>query len=168
MLAHRLRRWANIKPTLGQCLVIAGVVTDPPRAIILIMGSFGAVIGTPTSGHSPQQISGTLFQPLHCVGPTTVALYQRSDSVKQGVSCLSVSRNDQPNIQRAANKLFISLKPECQSGVRTCDLRCFRQAALTTAPIIETQDLKFETCKTLLLFECANEQRMKYNGNCYE
>ena len=25
MLAHRLRRWPNIKPTLSECLVLAGI-----------------------------------------------------------------------------------------------------------------------------------------------
>ena len=25
MLVHRLRRWSNIDPTLGQCLVLAGL-----------------------------------------------------------------------------------------------------------------------------------------------
>ena len=28
MLAHRLRRWPNIKPALGQRLVFAGITTD--------------------------------------------------------------------------------------------------------------------------------------------
>ena len=27
MLAHRLRRWANIDPTLGRCVVFAGYMT---------------------------------------------------------------------------------------------------------------------------------------------
>ena len=28
MLAHRLRRWSNIKTTLGQCLMFAGVFSQ--------------------------------------------------------------------------------------------------------------------------------------------
>ena len=26
MLAHRLRRWSNIEPTVGECLVFAGLI----------------------------------------------------------------------------------------------------------------------------------------------
>ena len=35
----------------------------------------------------------------------------------------------------AGKKHFVSLKLECQSGARTCDLRLSKQAALTTAPV---------------------------------
>ena len=32
MFVHRLRRWPNIKPTLTQCLVLAGACTTKPAA----------------------------------------------------------------------------------------------------------------------------------------
>ena len=34
MLAHGLRRWPNIKPTLAQCLVFAGRISGVARAYI--------------------------------------------------------------------------------------------------------------------------------------
>ena len=34
MLGHRLRRWPNIEPTLGKCIVFAGVVGGGPRVVV--------------------------------------------------------------------------------------------------------------------------------------
>ena len=38
MLVHRLRRWPNIEPTMGQCIVFAGELNEPSTPVCFTHG----------------------------------------------------------------------------------------------------------------------------------
>ena len=61
MLAHRLRRWSNIKAALVQCLVFAGMIPSKRGSFNHVLG---VMFGQRHSGDPPLNVGTTLVNAL--------------------------------------------------------------------------------------------------------
>ena len=73
MLAHRLRRWPNIKTPLGQCIVFAGIPLCVTVTVIMVLNVMTNIIST---GKSHNRITFPACQVITASGDIKKTLSQ--------------------------------------------------------------------------------------------